>query len=329
MVLERGKNYESVVMRLSVLRYMVKSLNKQGKTDLNRDCESFYAKVLSMVYGYDLINVNDARHNSAAIDLADAARKVCFQLSSTATAEKITKTIDSFVKHKLYETYAELRFLMLVDRLDYKKTFDTGGHFIFDAKEHVIDIDDLLDDVIRLDDARLAALCGFIEKQLPSVAKALQPNSLLANAEEVHDRPPATGKRMHERYRDGYTDDDWVTELASLSELQRTLMVLSENQRSIIFKAFQLGSEGPRRHITISVQTLTQKLKLSNEDMWSYYRAIERETRLMDIDDHDGTFELRWRLKASGSDAFVMLKEFLKEGEDKRLIVDCDFTVLD
>lgn len=125
MVLERGKNYESVVMRLSVIRYMVKSLNKQGKTDLNRDCESFYAKVLSMVYGYDLVNVNDAQHNSAAIDLADVTKRVCFQLSSTATAKKITKTIDSFVKYKLYETYIELHFLMLVDRLDYKKTFDT------------------------------------------------------------------------------------------------------------------------------------------------------------------------------------------------------------
>lgn len=193
----------------------------------------------------------------------------------------------------------------------------------------MIDIDDLLDDVIKLDDARLAALCEFIERQLPSVTRALQPNSLLANAEEVQNRPPATGKRMYEQYRDGYTDEDWTIELASFSELQQTLMALSENQRSIIFKAFQLGSEGPRRHLTISVQTLTQKLKLSNEEMWDYYQAIERETRLMDVDDYDGTFELRWRLKASGVDAFVMLKEFLQAGEDKRLIVDCDFTVLD
>ena len=36
-------------MKLSVLRYMVETMSKQGKTDLNKQCESFYASVLNIV----------------------------------------------------------------------------------------------------------------------------------------------------------------------------------------------------------------------------------------------------------------------------------------
>lgn len=38
-------------------------------------------------------------------------------------------------------------------------------------------------------------------------------------------------------------------------------------------------------------------------------------------------FELTWRLRGSHIDAFELLRGILKEGEDLRVLVECDFTL--
>jgi len=50
MPLEKAHTYQNIVMKISVLRFMVKTMSRLGKTDLNRQCETFVAVVLNHVY---------------------------------------------------------------------------------------------------------------------------------------------------------------------------------------------------------------------------------------------------------------------------------------
>ncbi|MDP9968826.1 hypothetical protein J2W39_000049 [Variovorax paradoxus] len=331
MPLEKARVYQNVVMKLSVLRFMVKSLSKRGKTDLNRDCESFFAKVLNHVYGYDLKNVNEESLNEAAIDLADKGRKLCIQVTATSDAGKIKKTIETFNKHRLYKKYKELRFLMLVDKKKYTTTFETDGHFKFDHKTHVQDIDDVLAKAESLTLEQLKALSDLVDDELPSVSRALEPDSLLANAERNDGKPPTTAARYLHETIGSEEELEWAQDFESLRKLQERLMSLSRKQRMVIYYMFEHGGESQFGHrIAMSIQTLRQKLQISEEEMHDYYSSLNR-ANLMDIDDEDLSkeFELTFRLRGSQNDAFSMLKDFLTLDEVKRLIVDGDFSILD
>jgi len=122
---------------------------------------------------------------------------------------------------------------------------------------------------------------------------------------------------------------DWNEELECVRELHRALTKLSKNQRVVILHAYRNTDTKKLGRLTISTQTLQEKLNLDPSQMWNYYNAIEQTTGLMDLDGMDQTFQLCWKLKVSGSDAFGLLKDFLKDDEDQRLFVDCDFTILD
>ncbi|WP_019657958.1 SMEK domain-containing protein [Variovorax atrisoli] len=331
MPLEKARIYQNVVMKLSVLRFMVKSLSKRGKTDLNRDCESFFATVLNLVYGYALKNVNEESLNEAAIDLADEGRKLCVQVTATSDSGKIKKTIETFNKHKLYEKYQELRFLMLVDKKKYTTAFETNDHFTFDHKAHVHDIDDVLAKAESLDLEQMKALSDFIDKQLPSVSHALEPDSLLASAEQNDGKPPKTAARYLRETIGNEEEREWAEDFGSLLELHKQLMALSRNQREVISYMFEHGGGSQFGYrIAISIQTLQQRLKIDANEMHDYYRSLNN-ANLVDVDDEDRPqkFELTHRLRGSRNDAFWMLKDFLTADEAKRLIVDCDFSVLD
>lgn len=331
MPLEKARVYQNVVMKLSVLRFMVKTMSAQGKTDLNRGCESFFATVLNYVYDYNLKNVNEKSMNEAAIDLADQTRELCIQVTATSDAKKIKKTIETFNRHKLYEKYKELQFLMLVDKKNYTTTFDTDSHFNFDHKRHVLDIDDVLVKAESLDLGKLEELSSFIDQELPSISRALAPKSLLANAEHSNGKPPATAARYREIM--GYDDDpEWKEDFDTLVRLQRRLALLSREQREVIFYMIKHGVKSQcGQRIAMSIQTLQQRLNIEKKEMRDYYIALE-DAGFMFIDEEDRSrkVELGCTFKGSGNDVFMMLKEFLKEdGERKRVIIDCDFSVLD
>lgn len=331
MPLEKAQVYQNVVMKLSVLRFMVKALSKQGKTDLNRQCESFFATVLNHVDGTNLKNLNEKDLNVASIDLADDTRRLCVQVTATADSSKIKETIATFISHQLYKTYDQLQFLMLVDKKSYTTKFSTGGHFAFDHKLHVRDIDDVLAAAEALDLADLQKLSDFVDAQLPSVSKALAPGSLLATAEKVDGKPPTTAHRYLLYSVDDEGGSEWKKDFATLLELHANLKSLSRKQREVVAYVCIHGSEGSWRRVSMPIQTLQQRLGLGEQEMFSYFDALKK-AHLMDVDDDEEAtdFELTCRLDGSHNDAFTMLKGFLKsEADIERLLVDCDFGMLD
>lgn len=332
MPLEKARVFQNVVMKLSVLRFMVKAMSKQGKTDLNRQCETFFSIVLNRVYGYELKNANNDSMNEAAIDLADKSRGICFQVTSTSDAKKIKKTIAMFNKRKLYKDYQELCFLMLVGKKGYTTTFETDGHFTFDYKSHIIDIDDILAKAESLELSKLKALSDFVDEELPSVSRALAPESLLAAAERSDGSPPVTAASFLEEIGGEKGHPSWKRDFESLNELQRCLMSLSRRQREVILYMIQHAKPNQfGQRLLMSIQTLQQRLHINTDEMRSYYMALEKANLVSLDDEHHATeFELAYILRGSRNNAFVMFKEFLKDEKHlEHVILDCDFSLLD
>lgn len=95
---------------------------------------------------------------------------------------------------------------------------------------------------------------------------------------------------------------------------------------------FRQGGESQFGYrIAISIQTLQQRLNISESEMQSYYWALNK-ANFMDIDDENDPqeFELTCKLRGTHNDAFTTLKEFLKDDKEVgRVLMDCDFSVLD
>jgi hypothetical protein len=331
MPLEKARLFQNVVMKLSVLRYIVKARSKRGLTDLNRDCETFIKAVINMAYGYELANLNDKELNTAAIDLADEAAKLSVQVTATSDVRKIKKTIKTFIEHELYKKYDTLVFVMLVDKKDYRAEFNTAGKLAFDPGKHVWDMDDVIARTEKLPLDELRRLSDFVDSQLPSVSRALEPASLLAQAEQVVAKRPASADSFLKAMDFEPGTRDWNSELFRLQGLFDALHDLSSKQREFIAFIMMNGKRsrfGGR--CAMAIQTVEQKLRLSGSEVRQYYVALE-EAGLIEVDgEGDATnFELTFGLP-SGNDAFFMLKDYLKEDDRiSKAIVDCDFTALD
>ncbi|MFM0239713.1 SMEK domain-containing protein [Paraburkholderia phytofirmans] len=328
MPLQKAALFENVVMKLSVLRYMVKSMTKRGKTDINRDCETFFAEVLNRIYGYKLENVNVKNLNTAAIDLADDSAKLCVQVTSTSDSSKIKKTIKVFLEHDLDNHYDTLLVLILGEKRNYTTKPDGKGRLAFDIERHVLDIDDVLEQAETLDLDRLTALSEFVDREMPGVARALEPDSLLAAAERNDGRPAVTATRLLTVTADSPVERNWVPDFESLTRLQVTLMSLSRKQREVVLYLLINHTGKQFGRVRMPAQTLEQKLLLSQTDMVEYFRALEA-AGVMGYDEDDRMFELDWRLTGSHSDFFTVAHSLFTRDELPRLIVDCDFSLLD
>lgn len=70
----------------------VKLNNSVGLTDINSAAEDFFADLLNLVFGTNLVNLNLEKLNFPAIDLGDDKKRVCYQVTSTNDKPKIQKT---------------------------------------------------------------------------------------------------------------------------------------------------------------------------------------------------------------------------------------------
>lgn len=333
MPLTSASLFEDVVMKLSVLRYIIKSRSKQQYFDLNKQAENFIKDILNLVYGYGLVNLNVDNKNTAAIDLGSLEDSIAVQVTATDTADKIHKSIAGFIKGKLYEKYDRLIVFIITGKKDYTAEFKTNDLFEFDPGSDVLDIDDLLDEINHLPLDKLQAIHSFISAELAPIAQALAPpDSLLFKAEKVEEKPFKNAKRFRLALGLNF-DDDWRADIKKLRKFYDELIGFSRKQREfiafIVFKGKPI-SQGFYERVGIFPQELQKLLRLSVEEMREYYVVLDHARLISyDEDEYGSQFELT-RQMVGGEDLFLCLKKFLKTKElVDQLFVDCDFTLLD
>ena len=155
---------------LGILRYSVEYRGAIGLLDQNFIAQSFLAKFINIIYGYDLINLDRDGHKYPAIDLGDFYRKVAFQVTATKTPRKIEETIEIFIRHKQYENFSHLKFLILGKKQNnYSQVFQTDNLFEFNPQTDILDLKDIVCKVPDLSLDKLQRLSHLIDSEFSGI----------------------------------------------------------------------------------------------------------------------------------------------------------------
>lgn len=202
--------FQDIVVRLSVLRYVVTANTKRGRHDIATDAENFFAGFFNRLLHWQLDNLNLTEYkNYPAIDLGDKKRRVAIQVTAENGVDKIKATLDAFYDHDLRTSYDRVIILILSRKLQYTTDFE-----VLKRDLHEFDIWDI-DDVLALVEGQLLqdelhdrdfnlveVLEEFTRRELPSIVRTLSSDpsgkypALLAGLEVVVGHPPASAQRF-------------------------------------------------------------------------------------------------------------------------------------
>lgn len=149
---------------LSVLQVKICFANNVGKTDINKDSEMFFCKLLNLVYKLNLTDLNKLNVNFPAIDLGDADARICYQVTSMPNISKVEQTLEKFKEKELYKEYDSINILILGNKHKYTKKL-TYKEFTFNAEKNILDIRDLSNEIAKKDISELNLILGFFEKE--------------------------------------------------------------------------------------------------------------------------------------------------------------------
>ena len=94
-----------IIHKLCVLEAEVHILSENGKNDLSKSCELFFAKILNIIYDLNLIDVNlyFKKANYPGIDIGDLEHKIAYQITIRGDNEKVIGTFINANKNKIFK----------------------------------------------------------------------------------------------------------------------------------------------------------------------------------------------------------------------------------
>jgi len=154
----RQKAFNSISRVLAITRYDIEQRQLVNDLGLNIHGENYFRDVFNFVYGLELENDNFNSLNSECIDLINKSKKLAYQITTTRTKEKITKTLKALDKPK-FKDYT-IKIFYLLDKANPKK--ETVDEFEEDykinLKDCLLDYTDLINDINNLETNKLIEL---------------------------------------------------------------------------------------------------------------------------------------------------------------------------
>lgn len=142
MAYKKQRVLQSIADNLSFNSGSIALENAIGLFDSNRGAQDFFAKLLSLVCGYNDLKDLDKLNgivNYPAIDLGDKAARVAFQITTENTSDKIKDTIRLFNENHLADDYDRLIVFIIGKKRNYTTTFSTDSKFTFDPENDIWD----------------------------------------------------------------------------------------------------------------------------------------------------------------------------------------------
>lgn len=187
--LKREKYLRTIEAVLSDFELRVQNLNSLHLFDVNTISEDFMCGLLNNIYGYSLKNLNAQRSNYPGIDLGSKEDGIAVQVTSDGTRSKINKTLNKFIENKYYQDYSRLIIVVIGNKKNYRKGFDTNSLFVFDSNRDILDIKGLLQDIDKIPDTKtMQKVYEYCTYEMNRIEKASQ---LILNAEEYKRRAEA------------------------------------------------------------------------------------------------------------------------------------------
>ena len=178
--MNRPNYFNAIEERLNLLAERIKSRGRLNMLELNNHAESFYQHFLNELYGWVVLNENEIKQNTEAIDLVDHTNKLVLQVSATASKQKIESSLskDSIKNYKGY-TFKFVSIALDSDQLR-TNTFKNPHGIAFNPTSDIIDKNSILTKIkgLHIDDQK--RIYEFIKKELVMGIDPLKLESNLA-----------------------------------------------------------------------------------------------------------------------------------------------------
>ncbi|MES2827650.1 MAG: SMEK domain-containing protein [Bacteroidota bacterium] len=245
---ESGRYIERISYQFAVLKT---ELHQNGKLKLlnsHKHCENLVMKLINLVDGIDLKNLNKKGHAFKGLDLGSDSLGTGFEVTAENSSQKINEKLQLIIDRKVYLRFPTIRFFMLVQKQkSYSITVETDPFFSFDYRSHVIDFDDLLLKIGELELKQLQQVYALLADELPLLVHQTKSGSTTENKSGVKSFFSNLFKPS------GQTDDDAEYDMShnlwsSISPLgsnyqQKTKMVNSMPAGTQFF-SFEYGPSG-------------------------------------------------------------------------------------
>lgn len=162
------KYFDYIEEKLNTLSVRISRRAVLNLQDININAEYFFRDLLNMMYGWNLINLNDIQLNTPGIDLLYKERSIIIQVSATNTKRKIQHSLNE-INAQEYNGYT-FKFLSIAKDAKRLRTnkYKVPNGIIFNPSEDVIDVPQLLKEILRKEIDQQKNLYEFIKKHLSS-----------------------------------------------------------------------------------------------------------------------------------------------------------------
>jgi len=331
MTFKSAQMFEEIIMYLSVLRYIFKSRSKKGYYDLNKQAEPFFEKLINSVYSWNLVNLNTIQSNYPAIDLGDVKNKICVQVTAENNSTKIKKTISKFIEKDLHNNYERLVFFILTEKKSYSAKFETNNKFVFNKKNDIWDLDDILEEIEKLEFNKLTKVHSYLNEELSSIINLfVDSNSLLSRIEKTNGIPPLNSKAFLKHFE--FEQIDIEQGNSDILEFYKIISKLNKKSRELLYLLISMASNNQAHgHDTIYalVTEVKNTLKITDRELIRQVSVLEdKNLAYLDGDEQPPIVSVYHNI-INDYNVFLLLEDFLNHEQLKQLIVDCRFDYLD
>ncbi|MEJ1517819.1 SMEK domain-containing protein [Bacillus cereus] len=329
---------EEINRALTWIESSVRIESKQGYYNKNKAAENLFCGLLNLVYGLDLKNLNYESQDTPGIDLGDEHSRVCYQITSQNTREKVNKSIEKFMSHNFDNTYDKLVVLII----GYKKQFRDFKKYQF--KLRVIGIEEIGKEINKRSIDEKEEILQHLNMTIPD---------LIQYESEYTDVVLKTGMNyasfLNFFSNEEYHDEDTIF----INEFAETLSELDRNTRKLIYKIMKHSVKVKEDGIHFDYYEVLKHSKLEEEIFLKELNILQHkeliDTPMVGLDIMDQIRDLSDKEKyekgpvrlSYDKDCIELLSniyKFLKgAAEDKKdfkaslkqLIMKLDFTLLD
>lgn len=174
------KSIERITELFLIFKLQIEDKNKAGLFDSNRFSEDILVPIFRDIFDCPYLrNLNNEVRNYPGIDLADASKKIAFQVTSDNSLEKVIDTLDKVIKHESHRLYDKIFLYNLKTKAKkYNKTKIrdiTQGFVEFDPDTQIIDSSDVVKRLQTLDLSIVKRVEATLEVHLGNPTKFFVP----------------------------------------------------------------------------------------------------------------------------------------------------------
>lgn len=305
--------YNEISSLLTMLSYQINREGRLNLHDINIYTEYFYRDFLNTLYSLNLVNANDLTYNEPGIDLADASSKIMVQVSSTATKEKIQSSLEKADKAKYHGFHFYFLSISKPTEKLKEKSYSCPDEFMFNSKNDIYDIDDILRKVLSADVEVQKELSHLSKNQLEPIAPDRRQPSALAAIVESLAKDPTLGPEDLDSNAFDISDKVNYNQLATIHDDIRDAAIYSSILDKI-YRTCENAGKAPRIKIQSILKSEYLKNKTNLASVRLYYHMVEyvvsKVCNSNNLSPNLFQEDIEWGAKVIVADAFQSCKIF-------------------